>query len=205
MVERQRGWTIATHTVLGLGLLVVAFPLYVALVASTHTAQELMGQVPLWFGSHLVDNSGRALTAGGRGAGSAPVLRMLVNSLVMALTIAVGKIAISIISAYAIVYFRFPFRMACFWTVIFPLLAPTSFFLLVVNLVYAFFDTFGIIHAVTGGGPAKATETLVYKVFNDGFIGLDFGGSAAQSVILMAIVIALTVIQFRYIERRVVY
>ncbi len=74
-----------------------------------------------------------------------------------------------------------------------------------VNLVYAFFDTFGIIHAVTGGGPAKATETLVYKVFNDGFIGLDFGSSAAQSVILMVIVIGLTVVQFRYIERRVVY
>jgi sn-glycerol 3-phosphate transport system permease protein len=92
-----------------------------------------------------------------------------------------------------------------FWRIVFPLLSPTTFFLLVVNLVYAFFDTFGIIHAVTGGGPAKATETLVYKVFNDGFIGLDFGGSAAQSVILMAIVITLTVIQFRYIERRVVY
>jgi sn-glycerol 3-phosphate transport system permease protein len=92
-----------------------------------------------------------------------------------------------------------------FWRIVFPLLSPTTFFLLVVNLVYAFFDTFGIIHAVTGGGPAKATETLVYKVFNDGFIGLDFGGSAAQSVILMAIVMALTVIQFRYIERRVVY
>ena len=92
-----------------------------------------------------------------------------------------------------------------FWRIVFPLLSPTTFFLLVVNLVYAFFDTFGIIHAVTAGGPAKATETLVYKVFNDGFIGLDFGGSAAQSVILMAIVIGLTVVQFRYIEQRVVY
>jgi sn-glycerol 3-phosphate transport system permease protein len=92
-----------------------------------------------------------------------------------------------------------------FWRIVFPLLSPTTFFLVVVNLVYAFFDTFGIIHAVTAGGPAKATETLVYKVFNDGFIGLDLGGSAAQSVILMAIVIALTVVQFRYIERRVVY
>jgi sn-glycerol 3-phosphate transport system permease protein len=92
-----------------------------------------------------------------------------------------------------------------FWRIVFPLLSPTTFFLIVVNLVYAFFDTFGIIHAVTAGGPAKATETLVYKVFNDGFIGLDFGGSAAQSVILMAIVIGLTVIQFRYIEGRVVY
>jgi sn-glycerol 3-phosphate transport system permease protein len=94
---------------------------------------------------------------------------------------------------------------ARFWRIVFPLLSPTTFFLVVVNLVYAFFDTFGIIHAVTAGGPAKATETLVYKVFNDGFIGLDFGGSAAQSVVLMAIVIGLTVVQFRYLERRVVY
>ena len=92
-----------------------------------------------------------------------------------------------------------------FWTIVFPLLSPTSFFLLVVNIVYAFFDTFGIVHATTSGGPAKATEILVYKVFNDGFLGLDLGGSAAQSVILMAIVGALTVVQFRYIERRVQY
>ena len=92
-----------------------------------------------------------------------------------------------------------------FWTVVFPLLTPTTFFLLVINVVYAFFDTFGIIHAVTEGGPAGATNILVYKVFNDGFIGLDLGGSAAQSVVLMAIVIALTVVQFRYIERRVHY
>ena len=92
-----------------------------------------------------------------------------------------------------------------FWRIVFPLLSPTTFFLLVVNLVYAFFDTFGIIHAVTSGGPAKATETLVLKVFNDGFVGLDFGGSAAQSVVLMAIVIVLTAMQFRYVERRVHY
>jgi sn-glycerol 3-phosphate transport system permease protein len=92
-----------------------------------------------------------------------------------------------------------------FWRIVFPLLSPTTFFLVVVNIVYAFIDTFGIIHAVTAGGPAKATETLVYKVFNDGFIGLDFGGSAAQSVVLIVILIALTVVQFRYLERRVVY
>ncbi len=95
--------------------------------------------------------------------------------------------------------------MRRFWTIIFPLITPTTFFLLVVNIVYAFFDTFGIIHAITQGGPAKATEILVYKVYNDGFIGLDLGGSAAQSVILMAIVIVITVIQFRYIERKVEY
>ncbi len=92
-----------------------------------------------------------------------------------------------------------------FWTIIFPLISPTTFFLLVINIVYAFFETFGIVHAVTQGGPAKATEILVYKVYNDGFIGLDLGGSAAQSVILMFIVIMLTVVQFRYVERKVEY
>jgi sn-glycerol 3-phosphate transport system permease protein len=92
-----------------------------------------------------------------------------------------------------------------FWTIIFPLLSPTAFFLLVVNIVYVFFDTFGIIDAMTGGGPSKATETLVYKVFFDGRLGGDLGGSAAQSVILMLIVVGLTAVQFRYIERRVTY
>ena len=92
-----------------------------------------------------------------------------------------------------------------FWTVTFPLLSPTAFFLLVVNIVYVFFDTFGIIDAVTGGGPAKATETLVYKVYQDGKLGADLGGSAAQSVILMIIVVGLTAIQFRYIDRKVNY
>jgi sn-glycerol 3-phosphate transport system permease protein len=96
-------------------------------------------------------------------------------------------------------------RGRTFWSIIFPLLSPTTFFLLVVNVVYAFFQTFGIIHAVTQGGPAKATEILVFKVYNDGFRALDLGSSAAQSVVLMAIVIALTVIQFRYIERKVHY
>ncbi len=92
-----------------------------------------------------------------------------------------------------------------FWRIVFPLLSPTAFFLLVVNVIYAFFDTFGVIDAATQGGPAKATEVLVFKVFHDGFKGQDFGGAAAQSVILMAIVIALTVAQFRYIEKRVSY
>ncbi len=88
---------------------------------------------------------------------------------------------------------------------IFPLISPTTFFLLVINAVYAFFDTFGIIHAVTQGGPANATTILVYKVYNDGFVGLDLGGSAAQSVILMFMVIVMTVVQFRYVERKVEY
>ena len=92
-----------------------------------------------------------------------------------------------------------------FWTVVFPLLSPTLFFLIVVNIVYAFFDTFGVIHAITEGGPNDATNILVFKVYHDGFLSLDLGGSAAQSVILMIIVISLTVIQFRYIERKVHY
>jgi sn-glycerol 3-phosphate transport system permease protein len=92
-----------------------------------------------------------------------------------------------------------------FWTIILPLLSPTAFFLLVMNVVFAFFQTFGIIHAVTQGGPAKATEILVFKVYNDGFRALDLGGSAAQSVVLMIIVVALTILQFRFIERRVHY
>jgi len=96
-----------------------------------------------------------------------------------------------------------PFRR--FTSIVFPLISPTTFFLLVVNVVYAFFDTFGIIDSMTQGGPASSTEILVYKVYYDGFVGLDLGSSAAQSVILMAIVIGLTVVQFRYIERKVDY
>lgn len=95
--------------------------------------------------------------------------------------------------------------MRRFWTIVFPLLSPTTFFLLVVGLVYAFFDTFGVISAITQGGPANATETLVYKVYKDGVQNLDLGSSAAQSAVLMAIVIALTMIQFRFVERRVHY
>ena len=92
-----------------------------------------------------------------------------------------------------------------FWTIQFPLLSPTSFFLLVINVVYAFFDTFGIVDAATKGGPGKDTAILVYKVYFDGFKAMDLGGSAAQSVVLMVIVIALTVVQFRYVEKKVNY
>ena len=98
---------------------------------------------------------------------------------------------------------------AHFWTrfrtIVFPLLSPTTFFLLVVNIVYAFFETFGVIHTITGGGPQQATTILVYKVYSDGFVGQDLGSSAAQSVILLVIVGLLTIIQFKYIERRVHY
>jgi sn-glycerol 3-phosphate transport system permease protein len=96
-------------------------------------------------------------------------------------------------------------RTRRFWTIVFPLLSPTAFFLIVVDIVYAFFDTFAIIRSVTRGGPGKATEILVYKVYYDGWEAQDLNGSAAQSVILMAIVVVLTLLQFRYVERRVHY
>jgi sn-glycerol 3-phosphate transport system permease protein len=92
-----------------------------------------------------------------------------------------------------------------FWTIVFPLLSPTTFFLLVINIVYAFFDTFAIIDAATSGGPGKDTAILVYKVYYDGFKALDLGGSAAQSVVLMIIVIALTIVQFKFVEKKVQY
>ncbi len=92
-----------------------------------------------------------------------------------------------------------------FWTIVFPLLSPTTFFLLVINIVYAFFDTFAIVDATTHGGPGKDTAILVYKVYYDGFKALDMGGSAAQSVILMGIVIGLTILQFRFVEKKVQY
>jgi sn-glycerol 3-phosphate transport system permease protein len=92
-----------------------------------------------------------------------------------------------------------------FWTIVFPLLSPTTFFLLVINIVYAFFDTFGIIDAATQGGPGKDTSILVYKVYYDGFKAMDLGGSASQSVVLMVIVVALTVVQFRFVEKKVNY
>ena len=98
---------------------------------------------------------------------------------------------------------------AHFWkrfrTIVLPLLSPTTFFLLVVNVVYAFFETFGVIHTITSGGPQQATTILVYKVYSDGFVAQDLGSSAAQSVILLVVVGLLTVVQFKFIERRVHY
>ncbi len=92
-----------------------------------------------------------------------------------------------------------------FWKIVFPLLSPTTFFLLTVNVIYAFFDTFGVVHALTRGGPAQATDTLIYKVYTDGVVNLNLGGSAAQSMILLLVVIVLTALQFRFVERGVHY
>ncbi len=96
-----------------------------------------------------------------------------------------------------------PFRR--FWTITLPLLSPTLFFLTVMNIIYSFFETFGVIHTVTQGGPGGATNILVYKVYQDGFIGLDLGSSAAQSVVLMSLIILITVLQFKYVEKKVHY
>jgi len=92
-----------------------------------------------------------------------------------------------------------------FWQIIFPLLSPTTFFLLTMNLIYSFFDTFGIIHVITNGGPGYSTTTLIYKVYEDGFVGMDSGSASAQSVVLMLLVIGLTLLQFRYLEKKVHY
>ena len=165
MVERRPLWTFTTHAVLGGGLLIVGFPLYVTLVASTHTAQELLGHFPLWFGSHALENYTRVLSAGGRGAGSAPVLRMLMNSLVMAMAVAVGKIAISILSAYAIVYFRFPFRMACFWTIFLTLMLPVEVRIMPTFKVVA---DLGLLNTYAGLSVpliASATATFLFRQF----------------------------------------
>lgn len=108
----------------------------------------------------------------------------------------------SVIEAAAIDGARFWKR---FYTIVLPLLSPTTFFLLVVNIVYAFFETFGVIHTITSGGPQQSTTILVYKVFADGFVGQDLGSSAAQSVVLLVVVGALTVVQFKFVEKKVHY
>ena len=96
-----------------------------------------------------------------------------------------------------------PFKR--FWAITFPLLTPTFFFLSVMNIIYSFFETFGVIHTVTQGGPGGATNILVYKVYQDGFVGLNLGSSAAQSVVLMSLIILITFLQFRYVEKKVQY
>jgi sn-glycerol 3-phosphate transport system permease protein len=96
-----------------------------------------------------------------------------------------------------------PFRR--FWAITFPLLSPTLFFVTVMNLIYSFFETFGVIHTVTQGGPGGATNILVYKVYQDGFIGLNLGSSSAQSIVLMSLIVVITLLQFKYVERKVHY
>jgi sn-glycerol 3-phosphate transport system permease protein len=165
MVERRPAWTLITHAVLLLGLFVVVFPVYVTLVASTHTAEHLVGKVPLWFGDRFVENYRTVLSTGMRSAGPTSVGVMMGNSLIMALTVAVGKIVISILSAYAIVYFRFPFRMACFWTIFLTLMLPVEVRIMPTFKVVADLGLLNTYAGLTVPLIASATATFLFRQF----------------------------------------
>ena len=165
MVERRPAWTLITHAVLLLGLFVVVFPVYVTLVASTHTAEDLVGKVPLWFGGRFVENYRTVLGTGMRSAGPTSVGVMMGNSLIMALTVAVGKIVISILSAYAIVYFRFPFRMACFWTIFLTLMLPVEVRIMPTFKVVADLGLLNTYAGLTVPLIASATATFLFRQF----------------------------------------
>ena len=171
MVENRPWLTVFTHVVLILGVIVVAFPLYVTFVASTLTLDQILSvPMPLLPGDQFVKNYSQVLTAGSTKGSGAAVATMLKNSLIMALAIAVGKISISIIASFAIVYFRFPLRNFFFWMIFVTLMLPV--------------------------------EVRIIPTFK---VVADLGGSSAQSVILMFIVIVLTALQFRFVEKKVQY
>jgi len=165
VVERRPAWTLVTHAVLIVGLLVVAFPVYVTLVASTHTAENLVGKVPLWFGDRFVENYRTVLSSGMRSAGPTSVGTMMWNSLVMAVGVAVGKIVISILSAYAIVYFRFPFRMVCFWTIFLTLMLPVEVRIMPTFKVVADLGLLNSYAGLTIPLIASATATFLFRQF----------------------------------------
>jgi sn-glycerol 3-phosphate transport system permease protein len=167
MVERNRFLSVLTHVVLLLGVVVIAFPLYLTLVASTHTTQEIVQvPMPLSPGSHFIDNYRAALTGENTGTGlHTSVARMMTVSLVMALSIAVGKIAISLLSAFAIVYFRFPFRMLCFWAIFVTLMLPVE---VRIAPTYKVVSDFGMLNTYAGLSIpliASATATFLYRQF----------------------------------------
>jgi sn-glycerol 3-phosphate transport system permease protein len=165
MVERRPAWIVTRHVVLGLGVVVVAFPIYITLVASTHTAQELLGHIPFWFGDRIWQNYGRVLSAGARVTAATPVATMLWNSLVMAVAIAVGKIAISIVSAYAIVYFRFPLRMTFFWIIFLTLMLPVEVRIMPTFKVVADLGLLNSYLGLTLPLIASATATFLFRQF----------------------------------------
>jgi sn-glycerol 3-phosphate transport system permease protein len=167
MVERSRLLSILTHLVLILGVLVVAFPVYLTFVASTHTTQEVVQvPMPLTPGSRLVENYRAALTGERSGGGShAPVARMMMVSVVMALVIAIGKIAISLLSAFAIVYFRFPFRMAFFWAIFVTLMLPVEVRILPTYKVVSDLGMLNSYAGLTIPLIASATATFLYRQF----------------------------------------
>ena len=166
MVERRPFLTFLTHAVLVLGVLVVAFPIYVTFVGSTHTLQDVVrAPMPLWPGDRLWDNYRDVVVGGVANAGGTPVGRMMLNSLVMALAIALGKIAISLLSAFAIVYFRFPLRMLCFWTIFITLMLPVEVRILP---TYEITADLGLLNSYTGLTLpliASATATFLFRQF----------------------------------------
>jgi len=164
MVENRPILTFLTHLVLIFGVMVVMLPVWMALVASTHAPEDLMSaNVPIWPGDQFIENYRTALSVGVEGAGAVPLSRMLFNSLVMALSIAVGKIFISILSAYAIVYFRFPFRMTCFWVIFVTLMLPVEVRILPTFQVVA---DLGMLNSYAGLSLpliASATATFLFR------------------------------------------
>ncbi len=166
MVENRPWLTFTRHAVLSFGVLLVLFPVWVAFVASTHDGGSLMrGVMPLWPGDRLVENYRTILTDGMRQAGGVPVALMMLNSLIMALAIAIGKIAISLLSAFAVVYFRFPFRMLCFWIIFITLMLPVEVRILPTFEVVA---NLGMLNSYAGLSIpliASATATFLFRQF----------------------------------------
>ena len=167
MVERNRFLSVLTHAVLILGVVVICFPLYLTLVASTHTTQEIVQvPMPLTPGSHFLDNYRAALTGEDTGTGlNTPVSRMMTVSVVMALSIAIGKIAISLLSAFAIVYFRFPFRKLCFWAIFVTLMLPVE---VRIAPTYKVVSDLHMLNTYAGLSIpliASATATFLYRQF----------------------------------------
>ncbi len=165
MVERRRGLTFMTHAILAIGVIVLAFPIYVAFVASTHSLQAVLQvPMPLLPGEHLVDNYLQAMFGGAKAVG-VPVGRMMLNSLVMAVGITLGKIAISIVSAYAIVYFRFRFRMLVFWTIFITLMLPVEVRILPTYKVVSDLGMLDTYSGLTIPLIASATATFLFRQF----------------------------------------
>lgn len=166
MVENRPFLTFLSHATVIIGLLIVAFPLWVTFVASTHTGADLyQAPIPLWPGDQFVENYRNVLSAGMRAAGGVPVGTMMLNSLIMALVIATGKIAISIISAYAIVYFRFPFRMTAFWLIFITLMLPVEVRILPTYKVVADLGLLNSYSGLTIPLIASATATFLFRQF----------------------------------------
>ena len=166
MVEHRRWLNYLTHAVLIVGVLIVAFPIYVTFVASTHTLEDVVqSPMPLLPGGHLIDNYTEALTQGATASRSAPVGRMMFNSLVMALGITFGKIAISIIAAFAIVYFRFPLRMFFFWMIFITLMLPVEVRILPTYQVIADLGMLDTYAGLTIPLIASATATFLFRQF----------------------------------------